>query len=71
MTGTTAERNIPLRKTALELMRSGRASANDVARMMGLDRQLVYYWARREGINWKMARARYLAAARQQEEDTR
>jgi transposase-like protein len=37
------------RAVALELLREGEATVSDAARVAGVDRQLVHYWAKAAG----------------------
>lgn len=48
-------------KAALSLLRSGRATAAEVAELAGTSRQLDRHWALRAGIDAPAARAEYLA----------
>jgi len=50
------------REIALGLLRSGKATISEVAKLADVDRQLVFYWARVAGIDANKTRANYLAA---------
>lgn len=39
------------RAAALEMLKAGEADVSDVARLAGVDRQLVHYWAKVERID--------------------
>lgn len=49
------------RAVALELLREGEATVSDAARLAGVDRQLVHYWAKAAGIDPNGARDTRLA----------
>jgi hypothetical protein len=49
------------RAVALELLREGEATVSDAARLAGVDRQLVHYWAKAAGIDPNAARDTRLA----------
>lgn len=48
------------RRAALVLMRSGRATVTEAAKLVGGDRQMTYAWAKGAGINCAAARLRHL-----------
>jgi hypothetical protein len=45
------------RRVAIEMLAEGLATHSEVARLAGVDRQLVRHWALREGINVSKTRA--------------
>jgi transposase-like protein len=45
------------RRAALEMLAEGLATHSEVARLAGVDRQLVRHWAMREGIDVSKTRA--------------
>jgi transposase-like protein len=48
------------RRTAVEMLGEGLATQSEVARLAGIDRQLVRHWAMRAGINVTKSRAAWL-----------
>jgi hypothetical protein len=51
------------RRAALEMLGEGLATLSEVARLAGVDRQLVRHWAMRAGINVTKSRAAWLGKA--------
>jgi transposase-like protein len=49
------------RRKALKLLARGVATMSEVAELAGVSRQLVRYWAEREGLDPVTARRDYLA----------
>jgi len=49
------------RAKAVKLMRRGQATHSEVAKLAGVDRQLVAYWAKSAGIDATATRAAWLA----------
>ncbi len=50
-----------VRRAVLRLLSQGKASLAEVAEIAGLSRQIVRYWAKAAGIDWKAARKAHLA----------
>lgn len=48
------------RQAALRLLKAGRMTLSEVARLAGTDRQRVAYWAHAAGVDVAAARAAYL-----------
>jgi hypothetical protein len=48
------------RRAAVEILSEGLATHAEVARLAGVDRQLVRHWAMRAGINVSKSRAAWL-----------
>jgi hypothetical protein len=53
--------NIDARDRALALMKDGKARPAEIARLLGVSRQLISYWLSTTDINWVKARDRRLA----------
>jgi hypothetical protein len=51
------------KRAALEMLGEGLATLSEVARLAGVDRQLVRHWAMRAGINVTKSRAAWLGKA--------
>lgn len=47
---------------ALRMLKAGEATLSEAASSTGLSRQLLHYWCARESIDWRRARAAWLAA---------
>lgn len=54
------EHDSSVRREAIRLMRTGRATMSEVARLAGVGRQLASYWAAVEGLDVFAAREAYL-----------
>ena len=52
-----------VRKTALKLLQQGLASPSEVAELSGHSRQLVRFWIKSSGVDWRTARTSALAKA--------
>jgi transposase-like protein len=62
-TKTSTEISEQTRRAALEMLGEGLATLSEVARLAGVDRQLVRHWAMRAGINAAKARTAWLGKA--------
>jgi transposase-like protein len=62
-TKTSTDISDHARRAALEMVGEGLATLSEVARLAGVDRQLVRHWAMRAGINVTKSRAAWLGKA--------
>jgi transposase-like protein len=62
-TKTSTDISDHTRRAALEMLGEGLATLSEVARLAGVDRQLVRHWAMRAGINVTKSRAAWLGKA--------
>jgi transposase-like protein len=62
-TKTSTDISDQTRRAALEMLGEGLATLSEVARLAGVDRQLVRHWAMRAGINVTKSRAAWLSKA--------
>lgn len=56
-----------LRRAAVALMSRGEYTPAEIAEALGLSRQIVGYWARAAGVNWKKVRTDRLVKALRKE----
>jgi transposase-like protein len=62
-TKTSTDISDHARRAALEMVGEGLATLSEVARLAGVDRQLVRHWAMRAGINVTKSRAAWVGKA--------
>lgn len=63
MTSDNSTKDDAARQAAVAMLAEGSASLSEAARLAGVDRQLVLYWAKTAKINWRKARNSYLVKA--------
>lgn len=55
--------NTDVRRVAVDLMRAGMAGPTEIARLTGLSHQIIHYWQRAAGIDYRAARLAWLQKA--------